>query len=471
MLDLATRAHNHSYRIDPIVRSLLDTDFYKFLMLQFIWLHYRAVPVTFSLINRTTAVRLADVIPEQELREQLDHARSIRVTKSELIWLAGNTFYGQAGMFRPDFLTWLAAYQLPAYHLAVKDGQYELTFSGPWAETTLWEIPALAVVNTLRNRQGLQRLSRFELDVLYAQAKTNLWRNLVHLRDAGVSGLADFGTRRRHDYLFHEWAVLAARDVLGPAFTGTSNVLLAMRHDIEAIGTHGHELPMVQATMARTPDALRTSQYDVLARWQETYGGRLLIFLPDTYGTTQFLAQAQRRHVPRMLPKSHPVDAMVPVDRYLPGCPPTPELFMAALDETGSFKPAGTVCQECGRRKEREIRPTHLSGFLQGEVQPEICLINQGYLCIGASTRGGCRALCTKPGHPCVGCRGPSNAFIEKESAAWLASITKVFTNMTDIPAEEIDAALHSPQYAMFVFQFSDYDEYNRSPRPKEKVL
>jgi nicotinate phosphoribosyltransferase len=186
MLDLATRAHNHSYRIDPIVRSLLDTDFYKFLMLQFIWLHYRAVPVTFSLINRTTAVR-GRPIPEQELREQLDHARSIRVTKSELIWLAGNTFYGQAGMFRPDFLTWLGAYQLPAYHLAIKDGQYELTFSGPWAETTLWEIPALAIVNTLRNRQGLQRLSRFELDVLYAQAKTNLWRNLL-ASGRGVSG-------------------------------------------------------------------------------------------------------------------------------------------------------------------------------------------------------------------------------------------------------------------------------------------
>jgi nicotinate phosphoribosyltransferase len=292
MIDLATRAHDHSYRIDPIVRSLLDTDFYKFLMLQFIWLHYRAVPVTFSLINRTTAVRLAEVIPEGELRAQLDHARTLRFAKSELIWLAGNTFYGQAGMFRPDFLAWLAAYQLPAYQLAVKGGQYELTFSGPWAETTLWEIPALAIVNTLRNRQGLHRLSRFELDVLYAQAKTNLWRNLVRLREAGLSGLADFGTRRRHDYLFHEWAVLAARDVLGLAFTGTSNVLLAMRHDIEAIGTNGHELPMVLATLARTPEGLRAAQYEVLAQWQETYGGRLLIFLPDTYGTTQFLAGA-----------------------------------------------------------------------------------------------------------------------------------------------------------------------------------
>jgi nicotinate phosphoribosyltransferase len=292
MLDLATRAHNHSYRIDPVLRSLLDTDFYKILMLQFIWLHYREVPVTFSLINRTTPVHLADVIPEPELRAQLDHARTLRFTKSELIWLAGNTFYGQAGMFRPDFLAWLASYRLPPYHLAVKDGQYELTFSGTWAETTLWEIPAVAIVNTLRNRQGLHRLTRFELDVLYAQAKTNLWRNLLHLRDAGLSGLADFGTRRRHDYLYHEWAVLAARDVLGPAFSGTSNVLLAMRHDIEAIGTNGHELPMVVATLAQTPESLRGSQYEVLARWQETYGGHLLISLPDTYGTTQFLAEA-----------------------------------------------------------------------------------------------------------------------------------------------------------------------------------
>lgn len=292
MLDLATRAHNHSYRIDPVLRSLLDTDFYKFLMLQFIWLHYRNVPVTFSLINRTANVRLADVIPEADLRAQLDHARTLRLTKSELIWLAGNTFYGQSGMFRPDFLAWLASYQLPPYHLAVKDGQYELSFSGSWAETTLWEIPAVAIVNTLRNRQALQRLSRFELDVLYSQAKTNLWRNLLQIRESGLSGLADFGTRRRHDYLYHEWAVLATRDVLGSAFSGTSNVLLAMRHDIEAIGTNGHELPMVVATLARTPEDLRASQYEVLARWQETYGGHLLISLPDTFGTTQFLAGA-----------------------------------------------------------------------------------------------------------------------------------------------------------------------------------
>jgi F420-non-reducing hydrogenase small subunit len=184
-----------------------------------------------------------------------------------------------------------------------------------------------------------------------------------------------------------------------------------------------------------------------------------------------FLNQEERRHVPRLLPKCRPIDAVVEVDRYLPGCPPTPELFMAVLYDTPDFEPSRTVCQECGRQKLKDRRPDHLIGFQRGEVEPGICLINQGYLCVGSSTRGGCRALCTRPGHPCIGCRGPSDVFIEKESEAWLESIKRVFTAMTDIPEEELDQALRSPQLALFLFQFSDYAATDLPPRPKEKVL
>ena len=189
-----------------------------------------------------------------------------------------------------------------------------------------------------------------------------------------------------------------------------------------------------------------------------------------------FLNQHERYHLPRLLPKSRPIDSRVAVDCYLPGCPPTPELLIAALFDTPGFKIASSVCQECGRRKPKEMRPSHLVGFLKGEVQPEICLINQGYLCIGASTRGGCRAICTRAGYPCVGCRGPSDAFIEKESQAWFISIQRVFTSMTDVPPEEIEVGLHSPQLAMFLFQFSDYTgdplaQSGNPLRPKEKIL
>lgn len=184
-----------------------------------------------------------------------------------------------------------------------------------------------------------------------------------------------------------------------------------------------------------------------------------------------FLAHETRVHLPHLLPKCRPIDTVVKVNRYLPGCPPTPELYMAVLRKVSDFKAAASVCQECGRQKPKDMRPVHLLGFQQGEVLPDVCLVNQGYMCIGTSTRGGCRALCTIPGYPCVGCRGPSNAFIEKESEAWFASIHRVFTHMTDIPEEEIEAALRSPQLSLFLFQFADYAGTGQVPRHKDQVV
>ncbi len=101
--DIAKRVYDHSWKLDPIARSLLDTDFYKLLMLQLIWRRYQNVDVTFSLINRTRHVRLAEEIDEGELRAQLDYARTLKLGKKEWIWLAGNTFYGIRQIFEPRF--------------------------------------------------------------------------------------------------------------------------------------------------------------------------------------------------------------------------------------------------------------------------------------------------------------------------------------------------------------------------------
>ena len=77
--------------------------------------------VTFQLINRTTSVRLADIVDERELIDQLDHARSLRLAKNELIWLAGNTFYGTRQIFEPAFMEWLIGFRLPEYELTRRD--------------------------------------------------------------------------------------------------------------------------------------------------------------------------------------------------------------------------------------------------------------------------------------------------------------------------------------------------------------
>lgn len=290
--DIARRVYNHTWKLDPIVRSLLDTDFYKLLMLQMIWGMYPKVDATFSLINRTTKVKLAEEIDEQELRDQLDHARTLRFSKKEMIWLAGNTFYGRKQIFEPEFLAWLADFRLPEYRLERRGGEFELEFPGRWMETSMWEIPALSIINELRSRSALRDFEPFALDVLYARAKAKLWQKTEELKKHPGIRISDFGTRRRHSFLWQRWCVEALKEGIGPAFTGTSNVLLAMDTDLEALGTNAHELPMVFAALTENDDELKKSPYRVLQDWQRYYGGNLLIVLPDAFGTDAFLRDA-----------------------------------------------------------------------------------------------------------------------------------------------------------------------------------
>ncbi len=292
MVDIATRVWNHKWKIDPIVRSLIDTDFYKLLMCQSIFRNKPDTTVVFSLINRSTRIRLAELIDEGELREQLDHVRSLSLSRGESTWLRGNTFYGKRQMFRPDFMEWFEGMRLPPYHLEKRDGQFELTFEGAWPEVMLWEIPALAVLMELRSRAVLNEMGKFELQVLYARAMTRLWEKIERLRKIDGLKIADFGTRRRHGFLWQDWCVQAMQEGLGSKFIGTSNCRIAMRRDIEAIGTNAHELPMVYSALADSDDELREAPYRVLADWHEEHDGNLRIILPDTYGTEGFLKNA-----------------------------------------------------------------------------------------------------------------------------------------------------------------------------------
>jgi nicotinate phosphoribosyltransferase len=291
IVNFAERAHNHNWELDPVTRSLLDTDFYKLLMLQFIWKHFPKTHVSFTVSSRSGGP--IDTFKHEELIAQLDHARHLRFRKSELVWLAGNTFYGRRGIFEPGFLEWLERdFRLSDYILSERNGHFHLSFDGLWTETTMWELYSLSIINELRTRANLKRLKEFGLDILYAKAKTKLWSKIERLRGVPRLSVADFGTRRRHSFLWQEYVVEAMAANLGMGFIGTSNAFLAHKHDLEAIGTNAHEIPMVLAALAPDDEALKESQYRVLEMWQRTYEGALRIMLPDTYGTAQFLEGA-----------------------------------------------------------------------------------------------------------------------------------------------------------------------------------
>jgi nicotinate phosphoribosyltransferase len=95
------------------------------------------------------------------LREQLDHIRSLSLSRGESTWLRGNTFYGKRQMFRPDFMEWFENLRLPDYHLEKRDGQYELTFEGSWPEVMLWEIPCARRANGIARSRCIKGYGAF----------------------------------------------------------------------------------------------------------------------------------------------------------------------------------------------------------------------------------------------------------------------------------------------------------------------
>jgi len=320
MINYAERAWNISNNFDPIVRSLLDTDFYKILMLQLIWKRrknrsmleylydqdgnpldiskgftFRYIPVTFEIIVRNKDIKLGTIIDPVELQNQIDYVDNLEFRENELIWLQGNTFYGKKGMFEPEFIEYLRSeFKLAPTKIEInkETGYFRLSTSGCWAEATLWEIYFMTIVNTMRNRAGLKGATKLEVRRIYNEAEHRLITKLEYMAENNVTGLSEFGTRRRQDEPWQELVIENCVDIMKSGFVGTSNAYIAMKLGLEAKGTNAHELPMVYACLANTDDELRASQYEIIRLWWEMYDGNLRIILPDTFGSSQFLNNA-----------------------------------------------------------------------------------------------------------------------------------------------------------------------------------
>lgn len=273
---------------EPIIQSLLDTDFYKFTMGQLVFHRYPYVPVKYAFTNRTKSVLLADFISEEDLCRELDHARTLRFNKTELHYLRGTNEYSDR-MFKEDYLGFLCEFQLPRYNLDVRDGQFILEFQGAWSEAIYWETIALAIINELYYRSLLSKMSRFEQEVVFAEGRKRLAEKIAKLRQYPEITFCDFGTRRRFSRAWQDYVVGVMAEELPDQMLGTSNTYLASKHGLLPMGTSAHETFMVMSgIMGEHEESIRASHNQVLREWWDEYGFGLSVALADTYGTDFF---------------------------------------------------------------------------------------------------------------------------------------------------------------------------------------
>ncbi|MFH0873443.1 MAG: nicotinate phosphoribosyltransferase [Candidatus Komeilibacteria bacterium] len=283
-------------RLDgPIITTPLGIDFYKFTMGRAVIERHPEVPVTYRLVNRTTDVRLADIIDEAELRCQLNHARQLHFNNSELHYIRGTNEYGER-MFPPGYLYFLEnQYRLPDYSLSVQDGQFDLTFSGPWVQTIYWETIALSIINELYYRALMRELTPFQRESIIANGVHRLQQKVRVLKQRPDITVVEFGTRRRFSRAWQRYINQVLAEELDSQFRGTSETSIAMELGLLPMGTYAHEMDMVYSGIFHdSDDAIRSSHRRVLYDWWDTYGEGLSIALPDTYGSDFFLQDFPR---------------------------------------------------------------------------------------------------------------------------------------------------------------------------------
>jgi nicotinate phosphoribosyltransferase len=262
-----------------IIHSLLDTDLYKFTMMQVVLHHFPGAQVEYRFKCRNPGVALAPLV--DEIREEIAHLCTLRFRERELDYLRSMRF------IKSDFVDFLGLFHLNGKYVTVEPsaqapGEIEITVRGPWLHTILFEIPVLAIVNEIYFRNTVRVPD-------YAQGRRRLEDKIAMI--AGDPSLAemkiaDYGTRRRFSRLWHEEVLIECRNRLGVHLAGTSNVLFAMKYGLTPLGTMAHEY--LQACQALGP-RLRDSQTFGFETWAREYRGDLGIALSDVYGMSAFL--------------------------------------------------------------------------------------------------------------------------------------------------------------------------------------
>ncbi|MFL6588140.1 MAG: nicotinate phosphoribosyltransferase [Luteimonas sp.] len=260
------------------IASLLDTDLYKFTMMQAVLHQHPGAVVQYRFKCRTPGIELARFI--DEIDAEIDALCALRFSAEELAYVRALRFV------KPDFADFLGLFHLDRKYIDLRassdvPGEIELEITGPWLHTILFEVPLLAIINEVWFRNTTQ--ADFAEGERRLQAKAALLREVAGYEDCRI---ADYGTRRRYSQHWHGHMLPLLRDALSDQFVGTSNVHFARIHGMTPHGTMAHEY--LQAFQALGP-RLRDSQVVALDSWAHEYRGDLGIALSDVVGLDAFL--------------------------------------------------------------------------------------------------------------------------------------------------------------------------------------
>ncbi|MBB3214912.1 nicotinate phosphoribosyltransferase [Herbaspirillum sp. Sphag1AN] len=262
-----------------IISSLLDTDLYKFTMMQVVLHHFPGAQVEYRFKCRNDDVDLTPYI--DEIRAEIAALCRLRFQEQELTYLRSFRF------IKSDFVDFLDLFHLNEKYISVmpspaNNGEIEIQVKGPWLHTILFEVPVLAIVNEVYFR-ATQRTPDYQTGRQRLRDKIALLTDNSLLEGCKI---ADYGTRRRFSRSWHMEVIQVLKEQMGAHFAGTSNVLFAMQHDLTPLGTMAHEY--LQACQALGP-RLRDSQIYGFEMWAREYRGDLGIALSDVYGMDAFL--------------------------------------------------------------------------------------------------------------------------------------------------------------------------------------
>lgn len=273
---------------EPIIRSLLETDVYKILMMYFIWSYYSSLDVKFKFINRTASISVADHVDIVELQEHLDATAAMKFSEDEIGYLRN------WDMFPVQFLRVLGQFELPALTVKKDGNSFSIIAEGNWLHVTLWEIYTLAIISELYGR-GVAKAQGISEQTLWKAGVERLEEKIEFFQKHDKLKILQFALRRRFSGPWEEYIterLINETEVI----TGVSNVYLARKFGVEAQGTNAHELPMAVYALSRhiSDMAARTSIYKILEEWQRLFAHKALIMLPDTFGSDRFIAQLPR---------------------------------------------------------------------------------------------------------------------------------------------------------------------------------